>query len=1017
MKRTSLAVAVGWLVWAVTAAAPSAAAGFPAAEACVTLDGAVWHAGRQDDARPLVLTLDHTEGRWAARVFGHSRRYNWGDHWGRIAEVKEDGATVRLRVLMRIERDPWTDTGGPAAYAVTLARDGDGLKGSWTGTLRGVKGAGTAHGRFAPGRRPEGFSPARPGEHPRLLIRRGDIPALRKKAQTAWGRKEIERLKSAGGSPSSKAAALGLLYVLTGDRSHAAQARKLVEEDTHNWYHAMYVHTPAVRAVEGTIAYDLVHDTCDAAYRSRMADLFRRKLEYFYYPPVGGFNPNDVSNWSAMYRSGLGMAALGLLGDPGELPPAPREPEIARLSPTAGLKPDGAPVVKLVGGRTIGEWLFAGPLKVTIGKDVLDDLGGAAAARCVAGTTFTYNESPGGQKKTAAFAELDKKHLIAAKWAQAYKDPKIEGGVDFASATGRTYLTTCYLYTILDSPKAGLYRLDHGTKKMEHFAVYVSGRRVERGDVVQLGAGRHPVMVHAAIAAVGGWEIIESYVQFQAVEAKEAQAWLADWKAYYALDRLAWEQDRDGFEAGGRADPQAAHWLGVARQRIANWAERAFGDAGWNTEGEAYTQHAMRLGLPFAHCYRSATGNDLAPFGYLAQAMSLYAAKTIFGPDGARMPSYGPGGGPLGVDNYARGFGLADERLKPAVLWAWNRTQSLADTGKLDNPFGAAASLDGLCAAFRFVNYPLDLAEQNPTALMPRVVVDRRKGGHVFRSRWQDADDFVCTIFVDGDPIGGGGWRAPDWGGFRISGLGVDWAVRGIASGNGSSSRRPTGGVYPNRRLYGNVLVVPEVPIRDDIRGRRSPLERRVVAAQADDDGGGDVTADMDAAYIGVRGARSFAVDYSGSAGAACLVAVADTVTGSKGRNVWQLCTQQEHTVEAAGDGAPGFTIRAPNGATLRGTVVAPRPASVELKNVTIRHEINYHGRHSQADFKRTVISVCGEGQDFFFVVMTVQKGNAPKVTVEGAGTAARATVGGRVVRFDPRAAASKGRIVLEPRK
>ena len=229
------------------------------------------------------------------------------------------------------------------------------------------------------------------------------------------------------------------------------------------------------------------------------------------------------------------------------------------------------------------------------------------------------------------------------------------------------------------------------------------------------------------------------------------------------------------------------------------------------------------------------------------------------------------------------------------------------------------------------------------------------------------------------------------------------------------------------------MLVAPEAPIRSDIRGRRSPLERRVVAAQAADDGSGDVTADMDAAYVGVReagrdsrnralyeaadvgirGARSFAVDYSGSSGAACLVAVADTVTGTKGRNVWQFCTKQEHTVETAGR---TFTVKAA-GAALRGTVVAPAEAEVELKNVTIRHEINYHGRHSQRDFKRTVISVRGTGQGFFFVVMTVQKGDAPKVTVEGAGTAARATVGGRVVRFDPRAAASKGRIVLEPRK
>ena len=60
----------------------------------------------------------------------------------------------------------------------------------------------------------------------------------------------------------------------------------------------------------------------------------------------------------------------------------------------------------------------------------------------------------------------------------------------------------------------------------------------------------------------------------------------------------------------------------------------------------------------------------------LRMALPLYVARTVFGENSARMESYGPGGGPLGVDNYARGFGLVPEPLRPVVLWGWNRTQT-----------------------------------------------------------------------------------------------------------------------------------------------------------------------------------------------------------------------------------------------------------------------------------------------------------------------------------------------------
>jgi hypothetical protein len=312
---------------------------------------------------------------------------------------------------------------------------------------------------------------------------------------------------------------------------------------------------------------------------------------------------------------------------------------------------------------------------------------------------------------------------------------------------------------------------------------------------------------------------------------------------------------------------------------------------------------------------------------------------------------------------------------------------------------------DALSAVCHFLDYPVEvgrdgppgrppvagngapggraLPEQNPGEVLPKVVVDAEKGGYVFRNRWQDGDDFVTTFFLDSDPDGGG-WRAPDWTDFRIVGLGTEWAARGIAWGNGASARK-----LPNPRLYGNVLFVPEA-------WKRGKTGARPTKFESWPDGSGIVTANLDDIYHGsdapITGMRSLAVDYSGQSGAPCLVAVADTVTGTAGSNVWQFCTLAEHKVAVS---ETGFIITAANGATLVAHVVEPVAAKITVAPVTIKHEINYHGRHAQADFQRQVISV--PGNERFFVVLTIQNDTAPTMKI----TTNRVSIGQRTVSFN----------------
>lgn len=149
--------------------------------------------------------------------------------------------------------------------------------------------------------KPEGFHPPRPGEHPRLLFRREEIPALRRKAETPEGRAILRRLRllldGKDGETMTKlfrtkdetpegfgfytighAAGYGLLYQLTGDRKYADFGRQCFEKalegkpDRDDRYGFRKPGGP-LRAGPSVgwyaVGYDLCHDGWDEATREK----------------------------------------------------------------------------------------------------------------------------------------------------------------------------------------------------------------------------------------------------------------------------------------------------------------------------------------------------------------------------------------------------------------------------------------------------------------------------------------------------------------------------------------------------------------------------------------------------------------------------------------------------------------------------------------------------------------------------------------------------------------------------
>lgn len=198
------------------------------------------------------------------------------------------------------------------------------------------------------------------GEHPRLFLRKADVPALRARAQTPEGKAIVARLRAllgggeavpasrnTGGSFDSRfdgppgsytlwhAAGFGTLYQITGEAKYAELAKECAElawngvRDRDSRYSlkppAEPMRTgPALYAM--ALAYDLCYDGWDAAYREAFAqrlmtwsgrcqkrggDVSLERLA------TRADNPNHISNHFALQVGGAGLTLLALKGDPG----------------------------------------------------------------------------------------------------------------------------------------------------------------------------------------------------------------------------------------------------------------------------------------------------------------------------------------------------------------------------------------------------------------------------------------------------------------------------------------------------------------------------------------------------------------------------------------------------------------------------------------------------------------------------------------------------------------------------
>ena len=155
-----------------------------------------------------------------------------------------------------------------------------------------------------------GHQSIKPGEHPRLLFRKSDLPEIKRRAQTPLGQKIVARLKATLGGgeampehfnpkkipyqddPSlpegaftiSHAAGFGMLYQLTGEQKYADLGRQCLElglegqRDRDSRYSMRYAGEelrlgPSLAWT--ALGYDLLYDGLDPEFRKRLRFLFK----------------------------------------------------------------------------------------------------------------------------------------------------------------------------------------------------------------------------------------------------------------------------------------------------------------------------------------------------------------------------------------------------------------------------------------------------------------------------------------------------------------------------------------------------------------------------------------------------------------------------------------------------------------------------------------------------------------------------------------------------------------------
>jgi len=958
----------------------------------MVLESAIFSGGNPKDVRELVLDIEKVGDQWGS-IYGVSRRYNMGFHKGAVKEAKIDGNTITLRIGMEILPDKWVP-GGQSEYTIVMKREADGrLTGTQKGKFNGVEVSGNVTGTVYAPSLAKDFVPLAPQEHPRLLLRKSDLPALREKAKTPFGKAAIAKLESAG-TPAS----LGLLYQLTGDKTWAAKAEDEAELYLKGTKPAGSPFVPMMamwgRLDQLALGYDLCYDAWSDSFKSRyrswLADLGYQV--YFATDSMGtNINWHVVSNHTANVFSGLTMGALAIFDEPSAAPKEPVAPFMGEtLPPARDFKPaEGVPVVELTPGKSPTVWLQTEALRRTTPDDPREAFYGLETLNPVPGTKakigdfeLTFDKMPPENKSESAIGGLKVGHMIEAGASAKAKEP-----------------FTMAIYTVIDVKEPGQYVVSNPSSRANLAQISLAGELLADKQVVKLEPGLYPLMCMVQWRMKWG-EIAPS---LNPATPEDVAAWIAiadQKKAQYQTRVDAFATVKENWKRSAGGDPAFARLLRLTRFTSSLHCSDAVGRGGFQGEVGHYSEDASSGHAQLWPTYRRVMGYDLTPNH---EYPDYIPRKIIGGPQDINGTTR------IGAHYFAALFTILKEEWKPELLTAWH------EESKVANPSLPVEVLNS-DPVRAFLNYPLDLKPAPIGAKLPLVWEAPDFGYYAMRSGW-DKDAFIAQAFLKSMTICG--WNGENAGTYRLRGLGQDWAVATDSRGR--------------RREQENVVWMPESDLDDGALGHltyfKTGDKTMVLSVDLNDvyerkgrywlsSYGHLRTPSVPKAGeelpepSGITGMRSLAFDYSGESGAPCLFAVVDKIDGGKDdKRSWLF--QLPGSPEAAkkdgkSAGTPyatpnnhGFAINPPSGTgTLQGVFAYPPEVTVSTEPISYEYK-KVIGANRGSTVKVNINALTVPGQDHYFFVGTVSPGKPPEVKVEGKGLDAVVTVGNRTVKFD----------------
>ncbi len=959
----------------------------------LVMEGAMFSADDPALVRELVLDLEQIGDQWGA-VYGLSRDYNMATHKGAVKEAKVSDKAIAFKLSTDITPDKWVP-GGQGEYTVTLTRPTPTtLEGTFKGKFRGTRVEGPVTGHVYAPKRAEDHVPLGPQEHPRLLFRARDLPALREKMKTPFGRAAIEKLK-AHGTP----AALGLLYQLTGDEAWSRKAREEAELYLAGKKPGGDPFVPKRplwgRLEELALCYDLCYDALPEDYKARYRAWIANFAFQVYFAPeaLGSTNWHVVSNHVANVYSGVTLSALALFDEPSDPPEPPTPPFLEETLPPADefVAATGVPVVPLTPGKSPTDWLHTEALRQATPDDPREVFYGLEKVHAEPGTTVRVGDFE------LTFRKMKQENYSDADFGGLYVEPMIEA--DAKAKAKKPF--TMVLYTVIKVEEPGRYVVFNPVSRANLAQMSLAGKLLAHGQVVRLEKGFYPLMCMVQWRMKWGHIAPGLHpVTEEAVEAWEKKVEQLRLQHQTRLQTYASVLDRWKRSAGG--NPAFARMYRLARMTSALHCESAIGRGGFQAEVGHYSMDASSGHAKLWPCYRRVMGYDLSPGG---EYPAYIPRKLVGGPQDINGTTQ------IGGRFFAALFPVIQDAWQPEVLAAWQREMKV--TGEKD----AAKVLDA-DPVRAFLSYPFEMEPAKLGTKLPLVWEAPDFGYYAFRSGW-GPDAFIAQVFLKSQVING--WNGKNAGTWRLRGLGRNWATG------------PTDRV--RRREQENVVWMPEAELNE---GGRAHLTHFAADGKTL-----TLTADMDEVYerqgrllyskyghlvrvkpaggedevpepSGISGLRAFGFDYSGLSGAPCLVALVDKIEGGKdGKRFWLFQPQTSGEDRKRKKGEPsaisevvrpsehGFTVAPPGAeATLQATFAHPATVQVDTEPIEYSY-VKTWGKQRGSKHTVTVAALTVPGTDHFFFVGTVTEGEHPKAEVKGRGLEAVVTVGKRTVRFD----------------